>query len=1022
MFTRSHKEKAAAVSRKVAGQPLSLLRFARANGSNHAQWILHAVQELCGKEGVERAGVWLDLEPNALETHAGPLIFRGEVWERGIGNGPPEWTRLSEDLLPKELVREGKSCEYDLEGPYAGLIVGPLLGLRRALWVPIVAGSMLRGMVLVGSRSRQAPSPRAEAERIAEELGVLLELQESQRIAAARQADLELHRRLQTLTTEGQSGNIILAQLAETCTRRGALGGVGAVFALIGERNGERVSGLPSPALPTASENERLAIRAQSGESDWAHRVRVGPLETLWRHAFEQQRVIGTDAERGPQDKETLRIVAIPLGRGKEIRGVLLAALPGRKATLESLERLELRSMLAAEVFEEERRVEAATQQERWYRALLESSQQPLVLVDERGLLRGISQGAQEILRNESPQTDAAPGALRLAEFFRPGHRERVQQWLKSGAGEKPGHEQYSLEGELNTGEAVVLSRMPVSGEKFSVIRLERLNEARHPHKIEEVQEELRQAIEWLEEGVVIFDENGGILARNLRFLQILGVSEKQGRVLRNLEELIRESADNFAAPEQFAAEWRALGKNGATGTQEELPMEKPMPQVIERCTRPIIAADGKKLGRVEVYREVTARRMFQSRMLQAEKLAALGQRATAILHELSNPLTAILGNAQRMILRGELGTHSAEAHRILEEAERATAILRQLLLLSRETRPDRRLISLNELVRHAVDLQRTALFGSHVLLQVDTAAGLPRVSGDAGQLQQALLNLLQNAQQAIEQSGRGSTIGVRTSAVTPDRVRLEVWDDGPGIPETIQARIFDPFFTTKPEGVGTGLGLAIVSGFVRLHGGSISVFCPPEGGSRFIVELPVAEEMRTRQALPIPESPSRSDFVPMAAGNPGRNPDLPPGGNAPHVLVVEDETTVADLIADVLREEGMNVDVLLDGRKAVEAARSARYDLVICDLKMPEMDGQSFYGKLQQDQNPLREHVLFVTGDLLAQRTQEFLERHHLPHLAKPFRVEELTAAVRQVLGAVMRAPAAGMDTTEALGNGIGP
>jgi len=773
---------------------------------------------------------------------------------------------------------------------------------------------------------------------------------------------------------------------------------------------------LSSGGSSAATEEEQLALRAQTGESDWAHRVNGGSLESLWRHAVEQQRVIGTDAERTPLGREPLRIVAIPLGRGKEIRGVLLAGLPRRKATLESLERLELRGTLATAVLEKERRAETAAQREHWYRALLESSAQPFVLVDERGLLHGMSRGAREILRNESPASDADRGGLRLAGFFLPRHSKRVQQWLEQAAHASRGCEGASVESALGTGEPLVLSRIPVSAEKFSVVGLQRIEATKHPRTVEEVEEELRQAIEWLEEGVVVFDENGEILARNRRLLQILGVSEKQGQTVRNLEELIRESAGNFAAPEQFAAEWRALGKNGEAGTQEELPMEKPMPQVIERCARPIIAAGGRKLGRVEVYREVTARRMFQSRMLQAEKLATLGQRATAILHELSNPLTTILGNAQRMILRGALGAQSPEAHRILEEAERATAILRQLLLLSRETRPERRLISLNELVHHAVDLQRTALVESHVLLQVDAAAGLPRVSGDAGQLQQVLLNLLHNAQQAIEQSGRGSIIGVRTSGLVPGRVRVEVWDDGPGIPEAIQARIFDPFFTTKPEGVGTGLGLAIVNGFVRQHGGSISVFCPPEGGSKFIVELPVAEEMG--QARPIAENRLPPGLLPALGGNPG----VPQSGNAPCVLVVEDETTVANLIADVLREEGMNVDVLLDGRKAVEAARSARYDLVICDLKMPEMDGQSFYRELHQDQNPLREHVLFVTGDLLAQRTQEFLERHHLPHLAKPFRVEELTAAVRQVLWAAMRASAAGIDTTEALWNRIGP
>ena len=119
----------------------------------------------------------------------------------------------------------------------------------------------------------------------------------------------------------------------------------------------------------------------------------------------------------------------------------------------------------------------------------------------------------------------------------------------------------------------------------------------------------------------------------------------------------------------------------------------------------------------------------------------------------------------------------------------------------------------------------------------------------------------------------------------------------------------------------------------------------------------------------------------------------------APHILVVEDEPTVASLIADVLREEGMCVDVLSDGQRALELVRKQSYDLAICDLRMPGMDGQIFYGALVHSQSPLRDHVLFVTGDVLAQRTREFLEGNHLPHVAKPFRVEELSLAVHGVL-----------------------
>jgi len=306
--------------------------------------------------------------------------------------------------------------------------------------------------------------------------------------------------------------------------------------------------------------------------------------------------------------------------------------------------------------------------------------------------------------------------------------------------------------------------------------------------------------------------------------------------------------------------------------------------------------------------------------------------------------------------------------------------------------------MSLNELVERTVKLQKPLLQGSRLHLKVEILKGLQPVKGDFGQLQQVLLNLLQNAHQAMEESGKGSIMGVRTAIGGPGRVRVEVWDDGPGVPEALQARIFDPFFTTKPAGRGTGLGLAIVNGFVRQHDGTVSVHSSPGEGARFVVELPAAEKL-WEAAKPKQVKQARQ---------PGSLPALSPGSRktatatmeqAPHILVVEDEPTVASLIADVLREEGMCVDVLSDGQRVLELVRKQSYDLAICDLRMPGMDGQILYGALVHSQSPLRDHVLFVTGDVLAQRTREFLEGNHLPHVAKPFRVEQLSLAVHGVL-----------------------
>src|SRR4029077_19287915 len=296
---------------------------------------------------------------------------------------------------------------------------------------------------------------------------------------------------------------------------------------------------------------------------------------------------------------------------------------------------------------------------------------------------------------------------------------------------------------------------------------------------------------------------------------------------------------------------WRALGELQGEESQEDLTMKWPVPQTIERCARAIVGERGRPLGRVEVYRETSTRRLFQSRMVQTEKLVSLGQRVSGIVHEMSNPLTTILGYAQRLLRReaGRAGSVSRELRGVLAEAERASGILRQMLQLSGDARGTREPVSLNELVDRTADLMRATLSGSPIRLMVERGAAVPDVAGDLGQLQQVLLNLLQNAQQAITQSGQGGLVGVRTGSTSAGRARLEVWDDGPGVPGAIQARIFDPFFTTKPPGVGTGLGLAIVLGFVRQHGGTVNLLSPPKGGTRFVVELPPAHAARQESA-----------------------------------------------------------------------------------------------------------------------------------------------------------------------------
>jgi CheY-like chemotaxis protein len=244
-------------------------------------------------------------------------------------------------------------------------------------------------------------------------------------------------------------------------------------------------------------------------------------------------------------------------------------------------------------------------------------------------------------------------------------------------------------------------------------------------------------------------------------------------------------------------------------------------------------------------------------------------------------------------------------------------------------------------------------------------------------------LNLLVNAEQALlESRGRGR-IELRTRRVSPDRISVEVSDDGPGIPPDLIARVFDPFFTTKPPGFGTGLGLSIVYGIVQRHDGEVTGENLPGGGARFRVEIPVH---------PVPAVQTAMASATL---------DAPPRMDGGRVLVVEDEPTVAQLIADVLKEEGHAVEAVLDSQEGLTQLSRRPFDLVICDLRMPRLDGPAFYDVLVRSGSPLQHSILFITGDILAPRTQEFLEGGRLPYLAKPFLVEELKLAVNRLLEA---------------------
>ena len=399
-------------------------------------------------------------------------------------------------------------------------------------------------------------------------------------------------------------------------------------------------------------------------------------------------------------------------------------------------------------------------------------------------------------------------------------------------------------------------------------------------------------------------------------------------------------------------------------------------------------APPGRRLS--ALVRDVSERRRMEDQgrdvyhqVLQSEKLAALGQTVSGVAHELNNPLATILTWSERLAARSLDSVTKRGIETILSESERAAKIVRNLLTFSRKRHTTRAMVDVNQVVRETLALRAYEHRVSNITVVDGLAAGLPQVFADPHHLKQVLLNLVINAEQAMLSTNGHGTLVVR-SWYDPERevVVLELNDDGPGVPEDVQAKIFDPFFTTKAVGKGTGLGLTVAYAIMQDHGGRIRVQSEDGHGASFLVELPASAGV-TR-----PPTPRTTTL------------DTGPSGAGASVLVVEDEPALAEAVSEALSDAGFRVDRAGDGEEALGRIRAQVYDLVICDLKMPRMDGRAFYREIAETTPSLAKRIVFVTGDVAGTDAERFLGDSGCRWLAKPFRLGELLRVAREVLG----------------------
>lgn len=515
--------------------------------------------------------------------------------------------------------------------------------------------------------------------------------------------------------------------------------------------------------------------------------------------------------------------------------------------------------------------------------------------------------------------------------------------------------------------------------------------------QLQNIKYEWQAMLDGMIDGVYVCDQNGKILRANRALAAILGVS---------IPDVLGSTRDELWArlPDYIVTHpWQELevGPTHLSPQMTEFSCGQPDRVYVEMAFELRARDDafdnshgnGETIGettskntqreerRLCVLHDVTESRRLQEQLLQSEKLAALGELTSGVAHELNNPLATVVGYAELLALDTQLPEGvKRKLATIHQEATRASHIVSNLLSYARRSSPEKSFVNLNDVIQAALEMRRYQLQTDNVRITTDLSDKAPAVWGDELQLQQVLLNIVNNAAQAITNWRGSGEIRIWTRSATLSgraATRIIIEDNGPGIAPEHLRRVFDPFFTTKPTGEGTGLGMSISLRIISNHEGLIWAESRLGHGARFIIELPGAAGSEVVEDL---------DDAPV----PGENRE-----ESAHILVVDDEEPVVTLMTEILQMDGHRVTPAFNGAEAIALLNAGDYDLILSDVRMPAVGGPTFFEILQTTRPDLLPKVIFVTGDTMSASTQEFLQRAARPVLSKPFDPERLQTMV---------------------------
>ncbi|MBM4308492.1 MAG: response regulator [Deltaproteobacteria bacterium] len=360
-----------------------------------------------------------------------------------------------------------------------------------------------------------------------------------------------------------------------------------------------------------------------------------------------------------------------------------------------------------------------------------------------------------------------------------------------------------------------------------------------------------------------------------------------------------------------------------------------------------------------------------------ARKISSLENLIPWLVHRLNTHLSSVLGYAQLLLPKKLDPESKKELEKVIDEAQRASDVIKDLVDFTRRRRPQKKVINLNELIESLLETKIQELNLRNIRLLKELSPSIPFTHVDPEQICQALANLINYSEGTITEFHGFGQIRVKTCE-TEGQVKIIISDDGPGIPPENISKIFDPFLTMI-KGRGTGLELAISHDTVIEHGGTVKVESEWGKGTTFIITLPIVEGQVKKKK----EEGKQTEV--NLSGLKG--------------LVVDDDPSILEVVSEYLERVGCKISTAENVRSALNIVEEEDFDFVICDMKMPVMSGSDFYEIIKVKKPSLKDRIIFSTGDLLGETTRVFIDSVMNPYIEKPFDLNELKEIIIQLL-----------------------